>query len=117
YVALAVFLCVFHSFLEEYYWRWFVFGRLRLFLPVAPALVLVSAGFMAHHVVILWVYLPGKVLTGVVPASLAVALGGVMWAWIYERGGSLLAPWLSHTIIDAALFVIGWDLLRRAIGA
>jgi hypothetical protein len=61
------------------------------------------------------VYLPGKVWTGVVPASLAVALGGAMWASIYERGGSLLAPWLSHTIIDAALFVIGWDLLRRAM--
>src|SRR3954469_545178 len=29
YVLLAAFSVVVHSFLEEYYWRWFVFGRLR----------------------------------------------------------------------------------------
>ena len=29
YVGLSAFIAVVHSFLEEYYWRWFVFGRLR----------------------------------------------------------------------------------------
>ena len=29
YVALAVFYALVHSLLEEYYWRWFVFGQLR----------------------------------------------------------------------------------------
>jgi amino acid transporter len=29
YVALSVFYVIIHSLLEEYYWRWFVFGRLR----------------------------------------------------------------------------------------
>jgi membrane protease YdiL (CAAX protease family) len=114
YLALSAFLCVAHSFLEEYYWRWFVFGRLRALLPFAPALALASLGFMAHHVVILWVFFPGKVLTAVVPAALGVAAGGAVWAWIYERGGSLLAPWLSHLLIDAALFAIGWDLVQGA---
>jgi membrane protease YdiL (CAAX protease family) len=114
YLALGAFLCVAHSFLEEYYWRWFVFGRLRALLPLAPALVLASLGFTSHHVLVLWAYLPGKVLTGVVPAALAVAVGGAVWAWVYERGGSLLGPWLSHLLLDTALFVIGWDMLRRS---
>ena len=30
YLVLAGFISVIHSLLEEYYWRWFVFGRLRL---------------------------------------------------------------------------------------
>ena len=51
------------------------------------------------------------------PASLGVAVGGAAWAWLYERTGSVLAPWVSHLLIDATLFVIGWDLLRRAGGA
>jgi membrane protease YdiL (CAAX protease family) len=111
YLALAAFLCVAHSLLEEYYWRWFVFGRLRQLLPLAPALLLASLAFAAHHVIILWAYLPGKVLTGVVPAALGIAVGGAVWAWVYERSGSLLGPWLSHLLIDAALLAVGWDLL------
>jgi membrane protease YdiL (CAAX protease family) len=113
FLALSVFLCAAHSFLEEYYWRWFVFGRLLGLLPLWGAVLLSSLGFTAHHVLIVWAYLPGRVLTGVLPASLAVAIGGAAWAWLYHRAGSLLAPWLSHALVDAALFVIGWDLLRR----
>ena len=35
-------------------------------------------------------------------------------AWLYERGGSVWSPWLSHLLVDAAIFVIGWDLLQRS---
>ncbi|MFO0845518.1 MAG: CPBP family intramembrane glutamic endopeptidase [Gemmataceae bacterium] len=100
--------------MEPPYWRWFVFGRLRTLVTLTPAIVLSSLGFMSHHVLIVWAYLPDRVLTGVVPASLAVAAGGAAWAWLYHRAGSLLAPWVSHALVDAALFVIGWDVLQRA---
>jgi membrane protease YdiL (CAAX protease family) len=113
FLLLAAGYVAVHSFLEEYYWRWFVFGRLRTLLPLVPALALSSLAFASHHVIVLGVYLPGKVLTGVAPLALAVAVGGGVWAWIYERGRSLLAPWLSHALVDAGIFVIGWDLFRR----
>ncbi len=111
YAALAVFVVAAHSLLEEYYWRWFIFGGLRQFLPLLPATIVSSLAFMAHHVIVLYVYLPGKFLTAALPFSLAIAVGGAVWAWLYERSGSLLSPWLSHLIVDAAIFAIGWDLL------
>jgi len=111
YAVLAVFVVAAHSLLEEYYWRWFVFGGLRQFMPLVPAMVLSSLAFMAHHVVVLYVYLPGKFLTAVLPFSLAIAVGGAVWAFLYERSGSIWSPWLSHLVIDAGIFVIGWDLL------
>jgi membrane protease YdiL (CAAX protease family) len=111
YFLLAVFLAAAHSLLEEYYWRWFVFGRLRQLTSRMPALALSSLAFMAHHVIVLNVYLPGKFLTTALPCSLGVAVGGAVWAWLYERSGSLWSPWVSHLLIDAAIFVIGWDLL------
>jgi membrane protease YdiL (CAAX protease family) len=77
---------------------------------VAVAIVLSGLAFMAHHVFILYVYMPGYFLTAVVPFSLCVAGGGVVWAWLYDRSGSLYAPWLSHAVVDAGLFVIGYDL-------
>ena len=113
FAALAAFMVVAHSLLEEYYWRWFVFGRLRTLIPFGPAVLLSSLAFMAHHVVILDVFLPGRLWTAAVPFSLAVAVGGAVWAWLYARADSVWSPWLSHALVDAALFVIGWDMLFR----
>ncbi len=99
-----------HSLLEEYYWRWFVFGQLRRLTTFLPAAVVSSLAFMAHHVVILAVYFPDYFVVAVLPFSLGIAVGGFVWAWLYERNGSVYAPWLSHLLVDAAIFVIGWDL-------
>ena len=114
-LLLAAFLCVAHSLLEEYYWRWFVFGRLRLHVHPSLALVLAGLAFMAHHVVIIWVYFPGHFWSAVLPFSLGVAFGGIVWAWLYERSGSLLGPWLSHLVVDAALMAIGYRLVYQPI--
>lgn len=116
YLILAGFVVLAHSFLEEYYWRWFVFGQLRRVVSLGPALVLSSLAFMAHHVVVLYVYLPGQ-LPAVLVFALGIAIGGMVWAWVYERAGTLYAAWLSHVLVDGAIFVIGWDLLRRAAGS
>jgi membrane protease YdiL (CAAX protease family) len=111
YLVLAGFIVTMHSLLEEYYWRWFVFGQLRRLTARMPAIALSSLAFMAHHVVVLYVYLPGNFWTAALPFSLAIAIGGAVWAWLYERSGSLWPSWLSHLLIDAGIFVIGWDLL------
>jgi membrane protease YdiL (CAAX protease family) len=111
YLALAVFLTLLHSLLEEYYWRWFVFGRLNQSVPFAWAVVVSSMGFMAHHVLVIGEYLKGY---GVYTwcFSLCVAVGGASWAWIYRRTRSLYGPWLSHLLVDAGLMWIGYDLWR-----
>jgi membrane protease YdiL (CAAX protease family) len=114
YLALAGFIAVVHSLLEEYYWRWFVYGRLRRYLPQAAALAISGLAFMAHHVLVVSVYFPGWLWAAVLPFSLGIAFGGVVWAWLYEWSGSLLGPWLSHLIADAALLAIGYDLLFRS---
>ena len=112
FVMLGAFISVIHSLLEEYYWRWFVYGRLRhCRMPRLPALVLAGAAFMGHHVVILGVYFPGRFWPAVLPFSLGIAVGGIVWAWLYERSGSILGPWLSHLIVDAALMAVGYDIL------
>ena len=115
FVALGVFYCLFHSLLEEYYWRWFVFGGLGRFMPLGPAIVVSSVAFAAHHVIILAAYF-GLFSAATVLCSLGVAIGGAAWAWIYHRSDSLLGPWLSHLLVDAAIFVVGYDLVRGALG-
>jgi membrane protease YdiL (CAAX protease family) len=114
FAAMGVFYALLHSLLEEYYWRWFVFGQLRRWIPVGAAIAVSSLAFTAHHVLVLGFYFGGFSLpTGIL--ALAVAIGGVFWAWLYQRGGSLYGPWLSHAMIDAALFLIGYDLIRPVL--
>jgi uncharacterized protein len=111
YALLGLFYALIHSFLEEYYWRWFVFGQLRRFTSLSLAIIISSLGFMAHHVLVLGKFCGfDSPLTYLLSAS--VAIGGAFWAWLYHRTGSLLGPWLSHMVIDAAIFAIGYDLIR-----
>jgi membrane protease YdiL (CAAX protease family) len=111
FLIFALLLSVLHSLFEEYYWRWFVFGRLRRYLPLAAAIALSSIGFALHHVVILYVYFPGSFWVLALPFSIAVAVGGAVWAWLYDWSGSLYAPWLSHLVVDAALMAVGRAML------
>jgi membrane protease YdiL (CAAX protease family) len=110
YLLFAAFLSVFHSLLEEYYWRWFVYGRLRRHAPPSVALPLASLAFMAHHVIILAMFFPGRWLEMIVPLSLGVAAGGGLWCWLYEKTRNLYAAWISHACIDAAILFVGYDM-------
>jgi membrane protease YdiL (CAAX protease family) len=115
YVLMAALYATSHAFLEEYYWRWFVFGQLRLPSSVGSAIVISSVGFMAHHVLVLGFYF-GWLSPATLLFSLAVAVGGAVWAWLYHTSRSLYAPWLSHMIVDAAIFAVGYDMVHRTLG-
>ena len=111
YLALAVFYSLVHSLLEEYYWRWFVFGYCCRGLAPRAAIGVSSIGFAVHHVLVLGKYFGyGSPLTWLF--TLAIVIGGAFWAWLYRRTDSLAGPWLSHALVDATIFVIGWDLIR-----
>ena len=111
--GMAFFVSVLHSFLEEYYWRWFVFGRLERFMPLGTAMLLSSVAFMSHHVFVLAYYFPERFWIAAVPFSLCVAAGGIAWAWLYHRYQTLYAPWVSHLLADVAIMVVGYDMVAR----
>ncbi len=81
-------------------------------MPDWAAILFSSVGFMLHHVVIVGMFLPGEFWRTAVPLALAVAVGGAFWAWLYRRSGSLVAPWLSHCLVDVAILAVGFHLLR-----
>jgi membrane protease YdiL (CAAX protease family) len=112
FLLAALFLCVLHALFEEYYWRWFAFGWLKRYLPLAGAIAVSAVGFTLHHVVVLGVFFPGRFWTLALPLSGCVGLGGAFWAWLYHHSGSLWAAWLSHALVDAAIMVVGYAMLR-----
>jgi membrane protease YdiL (CAAX protease family) len=116
YAFLATFYSLVHSLLEEYYWRWFVYGRLRQVVPPTSAMALSALGFAGHHVIVLAIYF-GAWSAATWLLSAAIVVGGLFWAWLYERTQSLLGPWLSHLVVDAGIFWIGFELLRDGLAA
>jgi membrane protease YdiL (CAAX protease family) len=113
YFLLGGFYSLFHSLLEEYYWRWFVFQQLKKLTSLWPAIAISAIGFALHHVVVLSMFFRG--LPWLVAAfAAATAIGGAFWAWLYNRSGSIFDTWLSHLLIDAGLFFgIGYQMVQH----
>jgi membrane protease YdiL (CAAX protease family) len=113
FLLLALFYSAIHSLLEEYYWRWFVFGQLARGCRWPVAVAVSSVGFAAHHVLVLGLYFGYSGTTALLTwlFTLAIVIGGAFWAWLYRASSSLAGPWLSHALIDAAIFAVGYQLI------
>ena len=110
YTFLFFFYSIFHSGLEEYYWRWFAFGRLAKGRSWLRAALITNGCFMLHHIVLLGVYFGyGHFLTWF--CSFGVAVGGFVWQSIYRRSDSVYGGWISHGLIDAGIFALGFYML------
>jgi len=112
FLCFAAVISVAHSFLEEYYWRGFIFEKLRLFVSAEMSGLLSSLAFTGHHIVILGKYFDwGSVYQ--ILFSIGVTIGGIIWCLMFYRWRTLYAPWISHACIDAAIFAVGYDLCRQ----
>lgn len=108
YWSFAVGFSVIHAGIEEYYWRWFLFGTLRRRLPAVPAHGLAAIAFAAHHVVVGATFF-GPSLGGLLGAC--VAVGGLIWSVMLARQGTLAGAWLSHIVVDLGLAYVGYRML------
>jgi membrane protease YdiL (CAAX protease family) len=108
YIALALYWTFVNSLIEEYVWRWFVASRLEILTSRGVAIVLSAALFSVHHFVALTAFVtPQAAAIG----TLGVFVAAVVWSWLYLRFRSLLAPYVSHVLADAAIFLVGWFVI------
>lgn len=110
YLLFALVISIFHTLLEEFYWRFFVFKGLMLRMSVMGIAVISSIGFSLHHFVVLSQYFPWNLA---IVFGAAVGIGGLMWCWIYAKTNSFLGSWLSHFFVDAGIFWLGYLMMFR----
>ena len=113
YLGLAVYLTLINSLLEEYVWRWFVFKKFEELFGSSKwagriAVFGSALGFTIHHIIALrgqfdW--------TITVLGSSGVFIGGLVWSWLYLRYRSIWPAFLSHAIVDIAVFMVGWWII------
>ena len=112
--VMGLWYSIFHSLFEEYYWRWFVFPQCQRFFSLWPAIIISSLGFMLHHVLVLGFYLGWDSLF-TYQVSFCIAIGGAFWAWLYHKTESLYPAWLSHGIVDAGIFYMGYLIVKDSL--
>lgn len=109
YLAVAAWITLANSALEEYVWRWFVGERAARLVGPRAGVLLAAACFTLHHVVVFGVQ-GGAVFA--LAGGAAVFGAGCLWSWLVARHGAIGPAWLSHVLVDAVGLWIGWPLLR-----
>ena len=92
----------------SYVWRWFVVSRLGDLLPYRGAVPVSALAFTIHHILAMSLYFNWKV---VIVAALGIFIGGAVWSWCYVRYRSIWPGYLSHAIVDLAVFGLGYYII------
>ncbi len=72
------------------------------------AVVLAAFCFTLHHASALKLYFDWRItLLG----SAGVFAGGVLWSGLYLRYRSIWPGFVSHILVDLAMFAVGWHLI------
>ena len=101
-------ISIFHSLLEEYYWRWFVYGNLREVVSIKMAHFLAAFTFTLHHIVVMMQFFE---LPWALFFSACVGVGGFFWSLLYQHQKTLIGAWVSHALVDAALMSVGYYMI------
>ncbi|MCZ6837166.1 MAG: type II CAAX endopeptidase family protein [Planctomycetota bacterium] len=102
------YLTFINSLLEEYVWRWFVFRQCERLVGGPAAVVCSALFFTMHHVLALKAQMDWM---PTILGSIGVFIGGAVWSWCYLKYRSVWPGYVSHLIVDAAIFGIGWYMI------
>jgi uncharacterized protein len=108
YILFSFFLSVIHSFIEEYYWRWFVLNGLLQKFGRATSVIIASLAFASHHLIVVMQFVP---LYLALIATFFVFVIGMFWSELYLRTKNIAGSWLSHFFADAIIMTIGYFLI------
>lgn len=104
-LAVGLLVIVAAPFVEEFFFRGFVYGALRTSLPIWAAALITGTAFGSVHV-----------LSGIETVPILIVLG-VIFCLLYERTGTLYAPIALHAVVNSVGFASsGYSLVAGVIG-
>ncbi len=103
-VALAIVLI--NPFLEEYFWRGFVFRVYHKYYPRVAYLTGIL--FALHHVIMLNSWFNWWQFTII---TVLLAAVGILFNWIYQKTGSIYTTWFIHMLADLIIVTIGFFMV------
>jgi membrane protease YdiL (CAAX protease family) len=107
-IAFTIVLATVNAWLEEYVWRWFVFRKCEVLMGGRIAVVVSALFFTLHHILALIGQTSWQVTA---LACVGVFIGGCVWSWCFLRFRSIWPGYVSHVIVDVAVFAVGYLIL------
>lgn len=107
FLAVALYIPIFNAFLEEFFFRGFLFFRIKEHSNSKFAHITSGLIFAIYHVPMvlnwfeLWVF---------ALCMVALVIGGVIFNLLNEKSGSLYPSWLTHGCANLAINLIGYIL-------
>lgn len=110
FVWASIYTIFINAFIEELFFRAYVFGRLRKQNKVL-AYVFSSLLFAIYHLTIFmtWFNLPILLLI-----LLGLFLGGMIFSYNFDKHNSIVAAFIVHVAADVAVVVIGYMVIFNA---
>lgn len=109
---LAIYMTIVNPVLEEYFWRGYLYEQLKSVMPTILA-VLVSSFFFGlwHYVIIQHFFAPAWHI----PLTMLVMLGGVIFAWLYERNGIFDAILAHGLAADLPVMLVVYHVMSGTV--
>lgn len=108
-ILAAVYTIFINSFMEEYFFRGFIFQRLSASGHYKFAYLFSSAAFAVYHVSIFKSWFSMGLMTLMLTGLFA---GGLIFAFFVKKSGSVLTSWFIHVSADLALVLFGFYVLH-----
>ena len=109
FLYVSLYISFANSFLEEFFFRGFVFTNLKRLSCRKLAYIFSATAFSLYHVAMMIGWF-SPVLFVLVMVGLAA--GGVIFNWLNEKLDTIYCSWLTHMFANFAINTIGFMLLK-----
>lgn len=108
FIYVAIYISIVNSFLEEFFFRGYVFGKLRDQASRAFAYLYSSGLFALYHLAIMGTWFSPLIF---VLAMLGLFIGGLIFDYLTEEFASMQASWFVHLMANLAINTVGFFML------
>ena len=108
FLYVSLYISFINSFLEEFFFRGFVFTNLKQLTGRKLAYIFSAAAFSLYHVAMMigW-FSPARFLL----VMMGLVIGGMIFNWLNEKMDTIYCSWLTHMFANFAINTIGFILL------
>lgn len=109
FIFVGLYITLGNSFLEEYFFRGFIFLNLYRQGRVNLAYAFSSLIFALYHMAIFRTWFTGGLMVLALVGLLGIAM---ILNWLTARSGSYFSAWVAHALADSAIILVGLRLFN-----
>lgn len=108
-IGLILVLLIANPVLEEWYWRGYMYEKLRANGKAVYTILITAFFYTLYHLLSVIPMFQG---ISSVAAILPVLIAGLFWGYTREKTGSIIAAVISHVLGDLGIVASYWLILR-----